>query len=207
MSTDPHTPTGLIAILRGLSPQEAPAIGAALHEAGIERLEVPLNSPDPFASIELLAQQLGEDCRVGAGTVVTVADVDRVHEAGGQMVVAPNTDPAVITRAVELGMEPMPGVATATDVFAALQAGATALKIFPAPVVGIGGMRAWSAVVPAGTQFLPVGGIDADTLGPWLEAGAQGAGIGSQLYAPGSTPHQVRQVATALVGVWQEHRP
>lgn len=123
------------------------------------------------------------------------------------MVVAPNTDPAVITRAVELGMEPMPGVATATDVFAALQAGATALKIFPAPVVGIGGMRAWSAVVPAGTQFLPVGGIDADTLGPWLEAGAQGAGIGSQLYAPGSTPHQVRQVATALVGVWQEHRP
>ena len=121
------------------------------------------------------------------------------------MVVAPLT--AVITRAVELGMEPMPGVATATDVFAALQAGATALKIFPAPVVGIGGMRAWSAVVPAGTQFLPVGGIDADTLGPWLEAGAQGAGIGSQLYAPGSTPHQVRQVATALVGVWQEHRP
>src|SRR5690625_1391800 len=104
-------------------------------------------------------------------------------------------------------LEPMPGVATATDVFAALQAGATALKIFPAPVVGIGGMRAWSAVVPAGTQFLPVGGIDADTLGPWLEAGAQGAGIGSQLYAPGSTPHQVRQVATELVGVWQEHRP
>src|SRR5690625_5643226 len=105
MSTDPHTPAGLIAILRGLSPQEAPAIGAALHEAGIHRLEVPLNSPDPFASIELLSQQLGEDCRVGAGTVVTVADVDRVHEAGGQMVVAPNTDPAVITRAVELGME------------------------------------------------------------------------------------------------------
>src|SRR5690625_2886281 len=150
MSTDPHTPTGLIAILRGLSPQEAPAIGSALHEAGIHRLEVPLNSPDPFASIQLLAQQLGEDCRVGAGTVVTVADVDRVREAGGQMVVAPNTVPAVITRAVELGMEPMPGVATATDVFAALQAGATALKIFPAPVVGIGGMRAWSAVVPAG---------------------------------------------------------
>lgn len=207
MSTDPHTPTGLIAILRGLSPQEAPAIGAALHEAGIERLEVPLNSPDPFASIELLAQQLGEDCRIGAGTVVTVADVDRVHEAGGQMIVAPNTDPAVITRAVELGMEPMPGVATATDVFAALQAGATALKIFPAPVVGIGGMRAWSAVVPAGTQFLPVGGIDADTLGPWLEAGAQGAGIGSQLYAPGSTPQQVRQVATELVRVWRAHRP
>lgn len=206
MSIDPHTPTGLIAILRGLSPQEAPAIGAALHEAGIHRLEVPLNSPDPFASIELLAQQLGEDCRIGAGTVVTVADVDRVHEAGGQMIVAPNTDPAVIARAVALGMEPMPGVATATDVFAALQAGATALKIFPAPVVGIGGMRAWSAVVPTGTQFLPVGGIDADTLGPWLEAGAQGAGIGSQLYAPGSTPQQVRQVATELVEVWRAHR-
>src|SRR5690625_7229815 len=98
MSTDPHTPTGLIAILRGLSPQEAPAIGAALHEAGIHHLEVPLNSPDPFASIELLAQQLGEDCRVGAGTGVTVADVDRVREEGGQVVVGPNAGPAGRTR-------------------------------------------------------------------------------------------------------------
>src|SRR5699024_3645517 len=123
MSTEPHTPTGLIAILRALSPQETPAIGAAVHEAGIHHHEVPLISPDAVASMQLLAPRLGEDCRVGAGTVVTVADVDRVHEAGGQMVVAPNTDPAVITRAVELGMEPMPGVATATDVFAALQAG------------------------------------------------------------------------------------
>src|SRR5699024_7199233 len=120
---------------------------------------------------------------------------------------APNTDPAVITRAVALGMEPMPGVATATDVFAALQAAATALKIIPAPVAGSGGMRPWSAAGPAGTRFPPVRGSAADTRGPWLEAGAQGAGIGSQLYAPGSTPHQVRQVATALVGVWQEHRP
>lgn len=205
--TDPHRPAGLIAILRGLTPNEAPAIGAALHEAGIRSLEVPLNSPDPFASIELLAQQLPEDCRVGAGTVVTVEDVDRVRDAGGQMVVAPNTDPEVIARAVELGLEPMPGVATATEVFSALHAGATRLKIFPAPTVGIGGMKAWSAVVPAGTQFLPVGGIDADTLGPWLRAGAQGAGIGSQLYAPGSTPAQVREVATELVQVWAEHRP
>lgn len=207
MNSDPHHPIGLIAILRGISPNEAPAIGAALQEAGIRRLEVPLNSPDPFASIELLAQQLGENCRVGAGTVVTAADVDRVRDAGGQMIVAPNTDPAVIVRAVELGLEPMPGVATATDVFAAVQAGATALKIFPAPVVGIGGMKAWSAVVPDGTQFLPVGGIDADTLGPWLQAGAQGAGIGSQLYAPGAAPQQVRKVATELMQVWQTLSP
>ena len=219
MSTDPHQPigqdsvadlrrpAGLIAILRGLTPNEAPAIGAALYEAGIRSLEVPLNSPDPFASIELLSQQLPEDCRVGAGTVVTVRDVDRVRDAGGQMVIAPNADPEVIARAIELGLEPMPGVATATEVFSALHAGATRLKIFPAPTVGIGGMKAWSAVVPAGTQFLPVGGIDADTLGPWLQAGAQGAGIGSQLYAPGSTPAQVREVATQLVQVWDENHP
>lgn len=205
--TEPGRPVGLIAILRGLTPNEAPAIGAALYEAGIRALEVPLNSPDPFASIELLAQQLPEDCRVGAGTVVRAGDVDRVRDAGGQMVIAPNADPAVIARAVDLGLEPMPGVATATEVFSALHAGATKLKIFPAPTVGIGGMKAWSAVVPAGTQFLPVGGIDAETLGPWLQAGAQGAGIGSQLYAPGSTPAQVREVATQLVRVWAEHRP
>lgn len=204
--SDPHRPAGLIAILRGLTPNEAPAIGAALYEAGLRSLEVPLNSPDPFASIELLAQQLPEDCRVGAGTVVTVADVDRVREAGGRLVVAPNTDPVVIARALTLGLEAMPGVATATDVFAALHAGATRLKIFPAPTVGIGGMKAWSAVVPEGTQFLPVGGIDADTLGPWLRAGAQGAGIGSQLYAPGSTPAQVREVATQLMRVWDEQQ-
>ena len=132
----PLSATGLIAILRGLTPAEAPAIGETLYEAGFRRLEVPLNSPEPFDSISQLTQLLPADALVGGGTVVRTADVDRVHEAGGRLVVAPNTDPEVIARALELGMEPNPGVATATEVFAALHAGARALKIFPAPSVG-----------------------------------------------------------------------
>lgn len=199
-------PTGLIAILRGLTPAEVPAIGDALYSAGIRRVEVPLNSPDPFDSIRLLVEHLPADARIGAGTVVTPADVDRVHDAGGQLVVAPNTDPAVIIRALELGMEPHPGVATATEVFTALHAGATALKIFPAPAVGIAGMKAWAATVPAGTQFLPVGGIDIDTLPAWLAAGASGAGIGTTLYTPGRAADEVRRDAGALMRLWEQHR-
>lgn len=206
---DPLPPTGLVAILRGLTPADAPAVGDTLREAGFRRLEVTLNSPDPFTSIELLAQRL-PDVVVGGGTVVEAADVDRVRDAGGRIVVAPNTDPAVISRSVELGLEPYPGVATPTDAFAALKAGARALKIFPAPSVGIGGMKAWSAVVPTGTQFLPVGGIDAGNLGEWLGAGAQGAGIGSTLYSPGRGTGELRRAARDLMTVWnqyEENRP
>lgn len=199
-------PAGLIAILRGITPAEAPAIGDALYGAGFRRIEVPLNSPDPFESIRLLAEHLPQDARIGAGTVVRVADVDRVHEAGGRLVVAPNTDPAVIARALELGLEPNPGVATATEVFTALHAGARALKIFPASSVGIAGMKAWAATVPAGTQFLPVGGIDVDTLPDWLAAGAAGAGIGATLYTPGRGAGEVRRQAEALQRVWDLHR-
>lgn len=199
-------PTGLIAILRGLRPAEAPAIGDALYRAGIRRVEIPLNSPEPFESLRLLVEHLPADAQIGAGTVVTTADVDRVHDAGGQLVVAPNTDPAVITRALELGMQPNPGVATATEVFTALHAGATALKIFPAPTVGIAGMKAWSATVPAGTQFLPVGGIDVDTLPAWLAAGASGAGIGTTLYTPGRGADEVGADADSLMRLWRQHR-
>lgn len=202
----PAEAPGLVAILRGLTPAEAPAVGEALIEAGIRALEVPLNSPDPLASIELLADRLGAHALVGAGTVVDLADVDRVQQAGGRMIVAPNTDPAIIARAAALGMRSFPGVATATDVFAALHAGAAALKIFPAPVVGIAGMKAWAAVVPAGTAFLPVGGIDAETLRPWLAAGAQGAGIGSTLYAPGRPAAEVGRIAAGLTAVWNDAR-
>lgn len=195
-------PIGLIAILRGLTPQEAPAIGEALYEAGLRRLEVPLNSPDPLDSIRVLASRMPADCRIGAGTVLRAEDVPRVRDAGGTMIIAPNTDTAVIAAAVEQGMESFPGVATATEAFAALGAGATALKIFPADVIGISGMKAWNAVVPAGTQFLPVGGVDASTLGPWLEAGAQGAGIGGSLYRPGTTPDAAASTARELMAVW-----
>ena len=198
-------PFGLIAILRGLTPSEAPVIGDALYQAGIRRLEVPLNSPEPLESIRLLVERLPADALVGAGTVVVPADVDRVHEAGGRMVVAPNTDPAVISRTVELGMAPHPGVATATEVFTALHAGARALKIFPAPAIGIAGMKAWAATVPPGTAFLPVGGIDADTLPAWLAAGAAGAGIGTTLYTPGRGAEDVRTTAETLQRLWDRH--
>lgn len=198
-------PAGLIAILRGLTPAEAPTIGEVLYGAGFRRIEVPLNSPSPFESIRLLVEHLPGDTRIGAGTVVDPADVDRVHQAGGQLVVAPNTDSAVITRALELGMEPNPGVATATEVFAALRAGARSLKIFPAPSVGTAGMKAWAATVPVGTQFLPVGGIDVDTLPTWLTAGATGAGIGTTLYTPGRGADEVRREADALQRVWDQH--
>lgn len=199
-------PAGLIAILRGLTPAEAPSVGDTLYDAGFRRLEVPLNSPVPFESLRALTERLPSDAIIGAGTVVQIEDVDRVHDAGGRLVVAPNTDPAIIERTLELGMDAAPGVATATDVFAALHAGARMLKIFPAPLVGIGGMKAWMATVPEETQFLPVGGIDTTTLPDWLAAGASGAGVGTTLYTPGRTVDDVHRTADALQAIWGRHQ-
>ncbi|MGO1945623.1 MAG: 2-dehydro-3-deoxy-6-phosphogalactonate aldolase [Brachybacterium alimentarium] len=193
-----HQPL-LIAILRGLTPQEAPAVGDALLGAGIAHLEVPLNSPQPFESIRILSERLGSDARIGAGTVVDLADVQRVADAGGELVVAPNTDPEIIARSLELGMTPYPGVATATDVFSALRAGARHLKIFPADALGESLLKAWSAVVPEGTSFLPVGGITTETIPSWIRAGAGGAGIGSFLYAPGRSADEVGSIGADLV--------
>ena len=193
-----HPPL-LIAILRGLTPQEAPAVGDALVAAGITSLEVPLNSPQPFESIRILTKRLGTEARIGAGTVVDLADVQRVADAGGELVVAPNTDPEIIARSLELGMTPYPGVATATDVFAALRAGARHLKIFPADALGESLLTAWSAVVPEGTAFLPVGGITTATIPGWIRAGAAGAGIGSFLYAPGRSADEVGTIGADLV--------
>lgn len=203
----PRPLTGLVAICRGLTTAEAPAVGDALYEAGIRAVEVPLNSPSPFDSIALLAERLPEDCIVGAGTVVAAADVDRTAEAGGTVVLAPNTDAAVISRAATLGLTSCPGVATATDVFTALHAGATALKIFPADVLGIGTMKAWSAVAPKGTAFLPVGGVDAQSIGAWRAAGAVGAGIGSALYTPGREADEIGRIAAVLVAAWEAAAP
>ncbi|WP_087486295.1 2-dehydro-3-deoxy-6-phosphogalactonate aldolase [Brachybacterium massiliense] len=193
---------GLVAILRGITPVEAPAIGEALYDAGFRRIEVPLNSPNPLESIRLLAELLPCHTLIGAGTVVDPADVDRVHQAGGKLVIAPNTDPEVIARTLALGMEPYPGAATATEVFSALSSGARTVKVFPAPSVGIAGMKAWAATVPEGTQFLPVGGIDAETLPAWLAAGATGAGIGTNLYTPGRSADEVRLEAGSLQRIW-----
>ncbi|MFI5084482.1 MAG: 2-dehydro-3-deoxy-6-phosphogalactonate aldolase [Actinomycetales bacterium] len=199
------TPIGLIAILRGLTPQEAPDVGRALYGAGIRILEVPLNSPDPLESIRLLREDLPHDARVGAGTVLNRAQVADVAAAGGQLIVSPNTNTDVIAATVTRGLLSYPGVATPTEAFAALDAGATALKIFPSETVGIAGMKAWSSVLPAGTRLMPVGGVDDQTLTAWLQAGAVGAGIGSWLYKPGRTVEEVATRAASLVAAWNTH--
>lgn len=199
------SPTGLIAILRGLTPDEAPEIGRALYAAGIRILEVPLNSPDALKSIRLLRKDLPDDARVGAGTVLTRAQVADVAAAGGQLIVSPNANAGVIAATVAADLASYPGVATPTEAFAALEAGATALKIFPSETVGIAGMKAWSSVLPAGTQLLPVGGVDDQTLTAWLQAGAAGAGIGSWLYKPGRPVEEVAARAASLVAAWNAH--
>ncbi|MCB9957540.1 MAG: 2-dehydro-3-deoxy-6-phosphogalactonate aldolase [Rhodospirillaceae bacterium] len=195
-------PPQIIAILRGLRPSEAVDIGAALVDAGIGRLEVPLNSPDPFSSIRLLADRFGAMADVGAGTVVDVGDVAAVKAAGGVLVVSPNANPAVIAATKAAGMASYPGVFTATECFAALAAGADALKLFPASLLGIEGMTALRAVLPAGTPLFAVGGVGADDFARWLAAGAAGFGIGSALYKPGMTANEVAARARDLVAAW-----
>lgn len=175
----------LIAILRGLQPHEALDIGAALIEAGITQIEVPLNSPDPFDSIEALTQAYGDSALIGAGTVLRPNDVDRVAEAGGQLIVSPNCDPAVIERTKALGLLSFPGVLTPTECFAALAAGADGLKVFPSFLMGLDGLRAIRAVLPAGVRVFMVGGVGADNFADWIAASADGFGIGTALYKPG----------------------
>ena len=194
---------GLIAILRGLRPAEAASIGAALHAAGIRVIEVPLNSPEPFESIRILRRALPEDCVVGAGTVLSPAQVPELRAAGGQLAVMPHGDPAVIRAARAEGLWVMPGVATPTEAFAALAAGATALKLFPAEALPPAVVRAWSAVLPPGTRLVPVGGVTAESLGPYLAAGAAAFGIGSSVYRPGATAADVGARAGELVAAWR----
>lgn len=194
----------LVAILRGLVPAEAQAVGEALVESGFRTLEVPLNRPGALECIATLARTLPADAIVGGGTMLTVADVEAVHAAGGRLMVSPNCDLAVIRRAVELGMLCAPGVATPTEAFAALQAGAHALKLFPAEMVGHGGIKALKSVLPAGTDLWPVGGITPESMGPWKKAGATGFGIGSQLFAPGTSAADVLVRGCAYVQAWQQ---
>jgi 2-dehydro-3-deoxyphosphogalactonate aldolase len=195
--------TGLVAILRGITPPEAEAVGHALYDAGFRYVEVPLNSPDPLESIRLVRAALPDDCAVGAGTVLTPEQVERARDAGSNIIVSPNMDQDVIRATVAAGMRSYPGVATPTEAFAALAAGATALKLFPADSVGIAGMQAWRPVLPEGTELLPVGGIGASNLGDWVAAGAAGAGIGSTLYKPGRSADDVAARAAELMAAWR----
>lgn len=193
----------LVAILRGLSPSDAPAVGAALFEAGFRLLEVPLNRPGALESISVLAGMAPDDAIVGGGTMLTVADVDAVAAAGGRLFVSPNCRPAVIAHAAARGMLCAPGVATPTEAFDALDAGAHALKLFPAESIGVAGVKALRTVLPAGTPLWPVGGVTPEQLPAWKDAGATGAGIGSQLYAPGVALDALAQRAAAYAAAWR----
>lgn len=195
--SDYLAPLPLIAVLRGITPEEIPAVADALAAEGFRVLEVPLNSPRPFESIRLLARQVGERCLVGAGTVIDPADVARVREAGGKLVVMPHADTAVVNEAKGLGMVCVPGVATVTEAFAALSAGADGLKMFPAEALPPAALKAWRAVLPRETLVFAVGGMRPDNLAPYWAAGANGFGTGSNLYAPGAAATAVRANAAA----------
>ena len=191
----------LIAILRGVTPSEIEAIAGALIEEGIDKIEVPLNSPDPFDSIARMAAMAG-DALIGAGTVLTVEEVARVADAGGRMVVSPNTDAAVIHETVQLGMQSYPGALTPTECFAALQAGASGVKLFPSFILGAKGLSAIRAVLPAEAQVLMVGGVGPGNFAEMIGAGANGFGIGTALYRPGDSVDKVRAAARDMVAAY-----
>jgi len=193
----------IIAILRGLTPGDALAIGTALVDADIRMMEVPLNSPEPLASIARLHGQFGSEAVVGAGTVMTAEAVDAVESAGGRMIVSPHVDPQVIARAVERGLEPLPGFLSATEAFLAIRAGATRLKLFPAGSLNRSHIRAIREVLPAGIEIWAVGGTGAHDLAQWLECGARGIGVGGSLYKPGDSAETVGKRAKALIEAWR----
>ena len=192
----------LIAILRGLTPAEAPAIGEALVRSGFAIIEVPLNSPEPLESIGTLTQQFPQTL-IGAGTVLNAQEVKDVHAAGGRLVVAPNFNPAVVAQALALNMVVLPGVATPTEACAALDAGAHSLKLFPAEMISPATVKALRAVLPKTAALMPVGGITPDNMAAYRTAGASGFGLGSALYAPGRSSAQVQEMAQAFVRAWQ----
>jgi 2-dehydro-3-deoxyphosphogalactonate aldolase len=188
----------LVAILRGLTPVRALEVGAALVGSGFRTIEVPLNSPDPFATIQLLAEAHGASCLIGAGTVLTSAEVDRLHGAGGRLVVAPNCDGEVIRRALDLGLRVMPGIATATEAFTAVRHGATELKLFPASSYGAGHLKALKSVLPKHVKVYPVGGIGSQDIAAWLASGADGFGFGGELFKPAYTLAELTKRAQDL---------
>lgn len=203
---DAMAENGLIAILRGVRPDEAVAIGEQLYASGLRVIEVPLNSPEPLRSIRALRDALPADCLIGAGTVLTERDVLAVQDAGGQLIVMPHSDRKVLRAAKAAGLQLAPGVVTPTEAFAALEEGADALKLFPAEALTPAVVRALLAVLPKGTALVPVGGITPDNMRPFLEAGVSGFGLGSGLFKPGLSAAEVRQRADAYVKGWQGAR-
>ncbi len=193
----------LIAILRGVTPARIEGVAAALYEAGIRAIEVPLNSPDPFRSIELLARRFGDLCLTGAGTVLTVADVDRVAAAGGKLLVTPNTNPAVIARGVEQGLTVTPGFYTPSEAFAAIAAGAHIVKLFPAATGGTDHLKAMLAVLPKGLPVYAVGGVGAANMAEWRKAGAAGFGLGSELFKPDFSDAEIGERAGKCVAAFK----
>jgi len=197
----------LIAILRGLKPENAEAVGYALLEAGFRIIEVPMNSPDPFRSIEILARTMPEEVLVGAGTVLEPDLVNGVLDAGGRLIVMPHADTEVIRRAKELRLVCTPGVATPTEAFAALKAGADGIKIFPAEAIPPAVVKAWRAVLPKDAIVIPVGGVKPDTMKAYVEAGADGFGLGSALFTPTMSVEDIRRNASDFAAAWRALRP
>jgi len=196
-------PLPLIAVLRGITPAEIAPVGDALVAHGFRILEVPLNSPQPFESIKALDRRFGAQCLVGAGTVLDVADVARVRDAGGRLIVMPHGDMAIVREAKALGLTCVPGVATLTEAFAVLAAGADGLKMFPAEALPPSALKAWRAVLPVSTLVFPVGGIRPDNMGPYWAAGASGFGTGSNLYRPQAPAAVVGEVAAAYASAFR----
>lgn len=194
---------GLIAILRGITPAEAAAVGLELYAAGFRLIEVPLNSPEPLASLRVLRDALPADCLVGAGTVLDPQDVARIQQAGGELIVMPHGDPAVIRAAKAAGLACCPGVATPTEAYAALAAGADVLKMFPAEQLGPAVLKAWRAVLRPPLALVPVGGITPDNLSAYVQAGATGLGLGSALYKPGQSAADTGKRAAAFIAAWR----
>jgi 2-dehydro-3-deoxyphosphogalactonate aldolase len=200
----PKVKRSLVAILRGIRPDEAEAIVETLIDSGFELIEVPLNSPDPFVSIERLCKRFGKDCWIGAGTVLTASDCARVADVGGRLMVSPNVDADVLTMAQALKMVTMPGVFSPTEALLALRAGASALKFFPASVLGPSGIAAQLAVLPKETVVGAVGGVSDKNLAAYMAAGVQAIGLGSSLYRPGMTAAAVRDTAQASVRAYDQ---
>lgn len=200
----PKVKRQLVAILRGIRPDEADAIVGALIESGFELIEVPLNSPKPFRSIEQLSRRFGKDCLVGAGTVLSANDCARVADAGGRLMVAPNVDADVLATAKARGMVTMPGVFTPTEALLAVRCGASALKFFPASVLGPSGIAAQLAVLPKDVVVGAVGGVSDKNLAPYVAAGIRAFGLGSSLYRPGMTEAEVRERALMSVRAYDD---